>query len=51
MDSFEEWLSKDMEGDGDRPEATFVALADDEVVGYAKLSLSSVGLDASRSTT
>jgi GNAT superfamily N-acetyltransferase len=40
MDSFEKWLSTDMAGLGDRPEATFVALAGDEVVGYAKLSLS-----------
>ena len=40
MDSFEEWLRKDMQGDGDRPEATFVALVDGEVAGYAKLSLS-----------
>ena len=40
MDSFEEWLSKDMQGDSDRPEATFVALVDGEVAGYAKLSLS-----------
>ncbi len=39
MDSFEEWLSKDMQGDGDRPDATFVALVDGEVAGYAKLSL------------
>jgi len=37
---FEEWLSMDMEGAGDRPEATFLALADSEVVAYAKLSLS-----------
>jgi GNAT superfamily N-acetyltransferase len=37
---YEEWLSMDMQGTGDRPEATFVALAGDEVVGYAKLSLS-----------
>ena len=37
---FEEWLSNDMQGASDRPEATFVALAGDEVVGYAKLSLS-----------
>ena len=28
-------------GDSDRPEATFIALADGEVAGYAKLSLSS----------
>ena len=39
--TFEEWLSRDMQGSGDRPEATFVALADDRVVGYAKLALSS----------
>jgi GNAT superfamily N-acetyltransferase len=37
---FDEWLSMDMQGAGDRPEATFVALAGDEVVAYAKLSLS-----------
>jgi mycothiol synthase len=41
MDSFEAWLSKDMQGDSDRPEATFIALVGDEVAGYAKLSLSS----------
>ena len=40
MASFEEWLSMDMQGAGDRPEATFLALADGEVVAYAKLSLS-----------
>jgi mycothiol synthase len=40
MPSFEQWLSMDMQGAGDRPEATFVALAGDEVAGYAKLSLS-----------
>ena len=38
--SFEEWLSMDLQGAGDRPEATFVALDGDEVVAYAKLSLS-----------
>ncbi|MGL6278408.1 MAG: GNAT family N-acetyltransferase [Gaiella sp.] len=37
--SFEEWLANDMQGASDRPEAVFVALAGDEVVGYAKLSL------------
>ena len=37
---FEEWLSMDMQGVGDRPEATFLALADGEVVAYAKLALS-----------
>ena len=41
MPAFEEWLSADMRGTSDRPEATFVALAGDEVVGYAKLALSS----------
>jgi GNAT superfamily N-acetyltransferase len=37
---FEEWLAMDMQGAGDQPEATFVALAGEEVVAYAKLSLS-----------
>jgi len=41
MDPYETWLSKDMRGDSDRPEATFIALAGGEVAGYAKLSLSS----------
>ena len=40
MPAFERWLSDDMQGGGDRPEATFAALAGDEVVGYAKFSLS-----------
>lgn len=39
--TFEEWLSRDMQGSADRPEATFVAFAGDQVVGYAKLALSS----------
>jgi GNAT superfamily N-acetyltransferase len=39
MELFEDWLAHDMQGSGDRPEATFVALAGDEVVGYAKFSL------------
>lgn len=39
IEPFDEWRSAHMEGIGDRPEATFVALADGEVVGYAKLSL------------
>jgi GNAT superfamily N-acetyltransferase len=38
--SFEEWLDRDMRGSGDKPEAVFVALEGDEVLGYAKLSLS-----------
>jgi mycothiol synthase len=41
MDSFESWLSKDMQGHSDMPEATFVALLDGQVVGYAKLNRSS----------
>ena len=36
---FEDWLAHDMQGPGDRPDATFVALAGDEVIGYAKFSL------------
>ncbi len=36
---FEEWLETDMGGPADRPEATFVAIAGDEVVGYAKFHL------------
>jgi GNAT superfamily N-acetyltransferase len=38
-EAFEEWLAHDMSGPSDPPEATFVALAGDEVVGYAKFSL------------
>jgi mycothiol synthase len=39
IEPFEGWLEHDMRGRGDRPEATFLALAGDEVVGYAKFSL------------
>lgn len=35
---FDSWLAHDMQGASDRPEATFVALADGSVVGYAKLA-------------
>jgi GNAT superfamily N-acetyltransferase len=38
-EAFEEWLAHDMSGPSDPPEATFVALAGEEVVGYAKFSL------------
>lgn len=38
VEPFEEWLSVHMQGSGDRPEGTFVAVSGDEVVGYAKLS-------------
>jgi predicted GNAT family acetyltransferase len=36
---FEDWLVNEMQGSGDKPEATFLALAGDEVVAYAKFSL------------
>lgn len=39
MKSFEDWLAQDMQGSGDRADATFAAIAGDEVVGYAKFSL------------
>jgi mycothiol synthase len=39
MEPFEDWLAHDMQGSGDLPEATFVALDGHEVVGYAKFSL------------
>ncbi len=39
LPDYEEWLSDDMQGASDRPEAVFVALAGDQVVGYAKLSV------------
>ena len=37
--TLEEWLSRDMQGDSDDPNAVFVALANGEVAGYAKLAL------------
>ena len=39
MEPYEDWLAHDMRGSGDLPEATFVALAGDDVVGFAKFSL------------
>jgi mycothiol synthase len=39
MEPFEDWLEHEMRGSGDRPDATFLALAGEEVVGYAKFSL------------
>ena len=40
VEPFEEWVGHEMlSGPGDRPEATFVAVAGDEVVGYSKFSL------------
>ncbi|MCC6222308.1 MAG: GNAT family N-acetyltransferase [Thermoleophilia bacterium] len=37
---YEEWLEHHLGGPSDRPEATFVAVAGEEVAGYAKLHLS-----------
>lgn len=34
---FDDWLEHSMQGPGDNPEATFIALAGDDVVGFAKL--------------
>jgi GNAT superfamily N-acetyltransferase len=39
IEPFDDWLAHDMQGPGDRPDATFVALAGEEVIGYAKFSL------------
>ena len=39
VEPFDDWLAHDMRGPSDRPEATFVAVVGDEVIGYAKLSL------------
>jgi GNAT superfamily N-acetyltransferase len=39
MEPFEDWLAHDMQGSADRPDATFIAIADGEVVGYSKFFL------------
>ena len=39
MEPFEDWLAHQMQGSADLPEATFLALAGTEVVGYSKFSL------------
>jgi GNAT superfamily N-acetyltransferase len=39
---YEDWLEHDMSGPADRPEATFLAVAGGEVVGYAKFHLPAV---------
>jgi GNAT superfamily N-acetyltransferase len=39
IEPYDDWLVHDMQGSADRPEATFVALAGSEVVGYAKFFL------------
>lgn len=37
--TLDEWLARDMQGDSDDPHAVFVAVANGEVAGFAKLSL------------
>ena len=39
IEPFEDWMAHNMQRPTDSPEATFIALADEEVVGFAKLSL------------
>jgi mycothiol synthase len=39
FEPFEEWMEHFMRRTTDSPEATFIALADEEVIGFAKLSL------------
>jgi mycothiol synthase len=41
VEPFEEWMAHYMRRPADSPEATFIALAGEEVVGFAKLSLNS----------
>ena len=38
-ESFEDWMAHQMQRPTDSPEATFIALAGEEVIGFAKLSL------------
>ena len=45
LPAFEQWLANDMQGAGDRPEATFIAVEQGTVAGYAKLSIASGGGD------
>jgi GNAT superfamily N-acetyltransferase len=39
VEPFEDWMAHNMQRPADSPEATFIALAGEEVVGFAKLSL------------
>ena len=39
IEPYEHWMEHDMQAPGDRPDATFVAVAGDEVIGFAKFSL------------
>ena len=43
--TLDEWLARDMQGESDDPRAVFVAVAGDEVAGFAKLSLSPERID------
>jgi GNAT superfamily N-acetyltransferase len=45
VESFVGWLAHHMRGSGDLPEATFAAVAGEEVVGYAKFSLTAARPD------
>jgi mycothiol synthase len=45
VEPFEGWLEHDMRAPGDRPEATFVAVAHGEVVGFSKFALTSAQPD------
>ncbi|HUB39018.1 MAG TPA: GNAT family N-acetyltransferase, partial [Streptosporangiaceae bacterium] len=38
-ETFEDWMTHQMQRPTDSPEATFIAVAGEEVVGFAKLSL------------
>jgi GNAT superfamily N-acetyltransferase len=40
VEPYDEWLAIHMQGPQDRADATFAAIADDEVVGWAKLTFS-----------
>ncbi len=42
VEPFEEWMAHLMQRPTDSPEATFIALSDEEVVGFAKLSLTAL---------
>jgi GNAT superfamily N-acetyltransferase len=39
VEPFEDWMAHNLQRPTDSPEATFIALANEEVVGFAKLSL------------
>lgn len=39
VEPFEDWLEHELKGSGDRADATFLAVAGNEVVGYSKFSL------------